>query len=53
MASRYNNLSEIRKILEQLPADLIADVNFKDTNDWTSLHYSSQNGNYECALALI
>ena len=30
-----------------------ADVNVKDTNDWTPLHAAVRRGNWKCAILLI
>ncbi|KAL4504253.1 hypothetical protein ABPG72_021091 [Tetrahymena utriculariae] len=50
---RQNSFSIIEQLLQHERADLRADTDFKDQNQWSSIHYAAYNGNASILNLLI
>lgn len=50
---RDNKQSTIEYLLQQDRGDLKADIDFKDSHSWSSLHYAAHNGNLHVVTMLI
>lgn len=50
---KNNNIKEIMSLFDPNQGDLKPEVNAKDINSWSALHYSCLNGNYEIVLFLL
>lgn len=51
---KNNNLKEVTDLFDlELQGDLKPEINNRDSNNWSALHYSCLNGNYNITLILL
>lgn len=51
---KNNNLKEVTDLFDTtLQGDLKPEINNRDANSWTALHYACLNGNYNIVLFLL
>ena len=51
---KNNNLKEVTDLFDAaLVGDLKPEINNRDGNSWTALHYACLNGNYNIVLCLL